>query len=77
MLYEVITHYRIDKTNLVEKGHILEADVVIRETDFKPCHDPVREYSKMLSELTANDERNRMIAADVALEARKNDGICP
>ncbi|GBC60784.1 ATP-dependent helicase [Desulfonema ishimotonii] len=69
-------HYQIDKTGLIEKGHILEVEVVIRETAFRPFYDPVREYSKMLSELTADDERNRLITADVSAEAGKGTGVC-
>ena len=67
-------HYEIEKSPLIREGHILEADVVIRETGFSPFHDPVREYPKMLSELTADDDRNRMIAEDVAREAER--GVC-
>lgn len=69
-------HYSIDKSGLVDEGHILEAEVVIRETGFKPWFDPVREYSKMLSELTADDERNELITADAAKEVREGRGIC-
>ena len=69
-------HHAIDKAELVAGGHILAADVVIRETSFSPYHDPVREYSRMLSELTADDDRNRLIAGDVAAEARTGQGVC-
>lgn len=69
-------HHAIDKDDLVARGDILAADVVIRETAFSPYHDPVREYPKMLSELTADDERNRLIAADVAAEVRNGQGVC-
>ena len=59
-------HHEIDKGQLVADGHILDIDVVLRCTDFKPYYDPVNEYSKMLSELTGNDERNRLIVDDIA-----------
>ncbi|MCP4113410.1 MAG: DEAD/DEAH box helicase [Desulfobacteraceae bacterium] len=68
-------HHQVDEFSLVENGHILQAEVVIRETDFKPYYDPVREYSKMLSELTSDDNRNHLIAADVAEEALKSNGV--
>jgi superfamily II DNA or RNA helicase len=55
---------------------VLPVDVIVRETEFRPFHDPVREYSKMLTELTADDKRNRLIAEDVAREASKTPGIC-
>jgi superfamily II DNA or RNA helicase len=69
-------HHQIDKADLVESGDVLAADIVIRETEFKPYYDPVREYSKMLSELTNDDKRNRLIASDVAAAVRENDGVC-
>lgn len=69
-------HHEVDKNHLIETGDVLPAEVVVRETKFSPYYDPVNEYSKMLSELTADDERNRLIAADVAEEARKNKGVC-
>jgi superfamily II DNA or RNA helicase len=71
-------HYEVSKAHLVEKGHILDIEVVFRNTDFKPYYDPVNEYSKMLSELTSDDGRNRMIASDIAneIEHVKANGIC-
>jgi superfamily II DNA or RNA helicase len=69
-------HHEVDKAHLVETGHVLKADVVIRETNFKPFHDPVNEYSKMLSELTADTDRNVLIASDVARETTESVGIC-
>lgn len=72
-------HHEISKSSLVADGHILDVEIVMRETSFKPYYDPINEYSKMLSELTCDDERNRLIAADVAQEVRRqkeNAGIC-
>jgi superfamily II DNA or RNA helicase len=54
----------------------LPAEIIIRETDFKPYYDPVNEYSKMISELTLDDNRNRLIASDVAKEVHNTDGVC-
>ena len=68
--------YAIDKHQLVDSGDILPAEIMVRETGFKARHDPAKAYSKMLAELTADDARNRLIAADVAIEAEKTDGIC-
>jgi superfamily II DNA or RNA helicase len=67
-------HHEVSKSHLVAKGHILDIEVVVRHTDFKPYFDPVNEYSKMLSELTADDARNRMIAADIAKELEQGRG---
>ncbi len=70
-------HHKIDHTRLVESGDVLPAEIIVRETDFKPYYDPVNEYSKMISELTSDDERNRLIASDVAREVYNNTGgIC-
>ena len=67
-------HHEVDKKYLLKTGDVLPAEVITRETDFKPYHDPVTEYSKMLSELTADTQRNMLIAADVAREAATIDG---
>ncbi|MFH2044088.1 MAG: DEAD/DEAH box helicase [Pseudomonadota bacterium] len=68
--------HEIDKTILVEKGDLLPAEVIVRETDFNPFFDPVNEYSKMLSELTTNDTRNHLIASDIAKESKNGNGCC-
>ncbi|OPX19662.1 MAG: hypothetical protein BZ151_08015 [Desulfobacca sp. 4484_104] len=47
--------YEIDRDNLVEDGHILAAEVIIRRTDFEPGHDPSEEYSRMLSIIRRTD----------------------
>jgi superfamily II DNA or RNA helicase len=69
-------HHKIDQSRLVESGDILAAEVIVRETDFKPYFDPVNEYSKMLSELVSDDRRNRLIASDIEKEVHNNDGVC-
>ncbi|MGA9755914.1 MAG: DEAD/DEAH box helicase [Desulfobaccales bacterium] len=69
--------HEIDKAALVKAGHVLQAEVVWRETDFEPTFDPSEEYSRMLSELTQDPARNDLIAADVAREAQGNGGgVC-
>ena len=69
-------HHEVDKKHLIQTGDVLPTEVIVRETDFKPYHDPVNEYSKMLAELTADKDRNILIAGDVARETLKNTGIC-
>jgi len=69
-------HWEIEKSRLIEDGHILQAEVIVRETSFDPYHDPVKHYSKMLQELTADDQRNRLIVADVAEEVAIGKGVC-
>ena len=68
--------HEVRRENLVEDGHILKAEVIIRKTDFEPYHDPSEEYSLMLSELTEDPERNALIAGDVAREAANGGGVC-
>jgi superfamily II DNA or RNA helicase len=68
--------HEVDKSRLEAKGHILKAEVIFRLTDFTPYFDPVKDYARMLSELTADDDRNRMIASDVARQVRDGTGIC-
>jgi superfamily II DNA or RNA helicase len=67
--------HEVDKAALVKAGHVLQADVIWRETDFRPSYDPSEEYSRMLSELTQNPARNGLIASDVAQEARNGGGV--
>jgi superfamily II DNA or RNA helicase len=69
-------HHEIDKQWLIETGDVLPAEIIVRETDFIPFFDPVNEYSKMLSELTANDGRNHLIASDIAKETETGEGRC-
>ncbi|MFZ3046975.1 MAG: DEAD/DEAH box helicase [Desulfatirhabdiaceae bacterium] len=75
-LYLGDIHHQVDKHGLVQSGDILAATVIQKSTEFKPYFDAVREYSKMLAELTADDARNLMIAEDVAKEAAKPDQVC-
>ncbi len=69
-------HHKVDQSRLVKNGDVLSVEVVVRETNFEPYHDPVNEYSKMLTELTSDDTRNHLIASDIAREAVNSKGIC-
>ena len=69
-------HHEVDKKYLIQTGDVLPAEVIVRETDFIPYHDPIKEYSKMLAELTADKDRNILIAGDVARETTNDAGIC-
>jgi superfamily II DNA or RNA helicase len=68
-------HFHLDRKMLMESGDLLSAQVIFRETEFKPYHDPVREYSKMLAELVADDNRNQMITGDISREVRENSDV--
>ncbi len=69
-------HYKIEPRTLVASGDVLAPEVIVRPTAFQPFHDAVSEYSRMLAELTADDQRNHLIAADVAREAGATQGTC-
>ncbi len=68
-------HYQLERKQLVQSGDMLSAEVIVKETDFKPYHDPGTEYTQMLAELVGDDDRNRMIAEDVARATREHDGV--
>ena len=69
-------HHEVDKKHLIRTGDVLPVEVIVRETSFKPYYAPINEYSKMLSELTADTDRNVLIAGDVARETATSAGIC-
>jgi len=66
--------HEVDRGRLQERGDILSAEVITRETDFRPYSDPSTEYSAMLSELTQDAGRNRQICEDIAEEAESGAG---
>jgi superfamily II DNA or RNA helicase len=68
-------HYKLERNQLLQSGDVLSAEVTVRETNFKPYHDPSTEYTRMIAELVADDERNRLIAEDVAKAAREHPGV--
>lgn len=68
--------HEVDRAALVEAGHLVEAEVVQRETSFRTDLDASEQYSRVLSELTIDPDRNAMIVADLAEAARKGSGIC-
>ena len=69
-------HCEIASQTLVESGDVLSAEVILRETEFRPYFDPVSEYSRMLSELTEDKARNLLIAEDVAAAHQSGEGVC-
>lgn len=68
--------HEIRRSHLLRSGDILEARVIIRETDFKPMADASVYYTRVMSELIEDKDRNNLIAADIAREAGRTDGIC-
>ncbi|MDD4273398.1 MAG: DEAD/DEAH box helicase [Desulfobacter postgatei] len=58
---------RIAKDDLVQAGNLCRAEVNWVETGFYPLADASAEYSKALSELTQDADRNRLICKTVAV----------
>jgi superfamily II DNA or RNA helicase len=68
--------HEIKPEGLVASGDVLKAEVIRRETEFRPYFDPVSAYSRMLSELAADKARNIQIVDDVAAASRETAGVC-
>ena len=68
--------HKVERDALVRKGHVLPFEVITRETKFQTSYDPSEEYSKMLSELTQDHNRNALIVSDVVREANNGSGVC-
>ena len=68
--------HEIKPEGLVASGDVLRAEIILRETEFRPYFDPVSEYSRMLSELAADKARNIQIVDDVARASREAAGVC-
>ena len=67
--------HEIDKNKLIENGSILKPEIIIKNTEFRTSYDPIDEYSKMISELTENVDRNGLICLDI-VDNTKNGNIC-
>lgn len=67
--------HRVDSQNLIDAGDICKAEVQIIETNYRTDLDPTNEYSKMLSELCGDPERNKLVASHAVSEANGNEGI--
>lgn len=61
--------HRVQKGNLLDRGLLCDATVRWRETNFNTCRDASAEYSKVLSELTKDSDRNKLICRDVAMDS--------
>lgn len=68
--------HEVDRAALIEDGHVLEADIITRETEFKSRYDASSQYSIMLSDLTQDQTRNSQIINDVIEEAKHDTGVC-
>ncbi|MFP4087738.1 MAG: DEAD/DEAH box helicase [Desulfobacteraceae bacterium] len=68
--------HEVNREALQDQGHIVKARVVWKQTDYQTQLDPSEQYSKMLSELTRDPDRNSLIARDVTREAWNGGGVC-
>jgi superfamily II DNA or RNA helicase len=68
--------HEIEQAALEQSGDVLRAEVITRETGFTTRLDPSEQYSRMLSELTEDRERNELIVEDIIEEANNDSGVC-
>jgi superfamily II DNA or RNA helicase len=68
--------HEVPAQELQDNGSILKAEVIWRETAFSTMLDPSTQYSRMLSELCTDPQRNQLICSDVAEEIREASGVC-
>ena len=66
--------HKVNKAGLIDRGDILPATIITRDTDFRPFSDPTTEYSRMLSELTEDDARNHLITGDITRVVEEGGG---
>lgn len=68
-------HAVVDKKMLIEKGHILQPIVYMNRTKYHTDIDAINEYSRMLSDLTSNEDRNKQIATDI-IDFMHDPSVC-
>lgn len=66
--------FRIDKSPLIDEGHILKAEVRFRPTPFYSDIDGTTHYPKLMAQLTGDNLRNAMIAKDIFEEIPRSTG---
>jgi superfamily II DNA or RNA helicase len=68
--------HAVDKARLIQEGSIMKPEILTRRTGFVSEYDLTTEYSRGISELTRDPERNRLIVSDVANYIQDNAGPC-
>lgn len=66
----------VNQSDLTENDIIQDIEIVTRGTDFTTNLDASEEYSRVMSELTEDEDRNRLIVNDVVKEVSSNAGTC-
>jgi len=67
--------HRVDGQHLIDADHICRAEVVRVETKFKTGLDPSKDYTRMLSGLCLDGDRNKLVASYAHHEAAGGRGI--
>ncbi len=67
---------KVDPGELTDKDIIQDVQIITRETEFTSFHDASEEYTRMLSELTEDESRNRLIVGDIIKETSNGGGVC-
>ena len=68
--------HAVNKARLIQEGSIMKPEILTRRTGFVSEYDLTTEYSRGISELTRDPERNRLIVSDVANYIQDNAGPC-
>jgi len=58
--------HEVQKDELLDLGHLCQAQVIWHQTTFDTCLNASEEYSTVLSELTQDQDRNNQICNDIA-----------
>ncbi|MCX5825640.1 MAG: DEAD/DEAH box helicase [Deltaproteobacteria bacterium] len=66
----------IKPETLTDRDIIKDVQIITRKTDFVSDRDASESYSKVLSELTEDESRNRLIVGDIVKEASNGGGVC-
>lgn len=67
--------HRIELADLTRSGDVMPLEVIERPTGYISTIDASTEYSRLISELTEDRERNALIASDIAKETETAAGI--
>lgn len=66
--------HRVDPEHLRKTGAVLQPEIVPLKTSYQFWGDPSSQYSKMISHLTLDMERNQLIVSTVLQEVRRQGG---
>jgi superfamily II DNA or RNA helicase len=67
---------KVDATELTSRDIIQNVQVIPRKTDFQTRLDASEQYSRVLSDLTQDEQRNKQIVDDIVNETKTGGGVC-